>query len=84
MLSSLRNALAHPVRLQIVQILAKQSDCICSEVLPVGSFSQSTVLQHLRSLQRVGLIQGQVDGPNRCYWLNTDMLNTLKRLVEQL
>lgn len=84
MLASLCNALSHPVRLQLVQVLATQSGCICGEVIEIGSFSQATILTHLRFLKRSGFIQGEVDGPNRCYQLNADTLDTFKRLVERL
>ncbi len=84
MLASFFDALSHPVRLQIVQILKSQSDCVCGEVLKIGSFSQSTILNHLRFLRRVGLIQGEVDGPNRCYCLNSNTLDTFKRMVARL
>lgn len=84
MLSQLCNALSHPVRIQLIQILSTSSTCLYREVIEVGSLSQATVLKHLRSLKQAGFIQGEVDGPHRCYWLNTDMLDTFKRMVNQL
>ena len=84
MLTDCFAALSHPVRLQLLKILATQSECICGDVIHIGSFSEATVLTHLRSLKRVGLIQGEVDGPNRCYWLDLNTLETFKRLVASL
>ena len=84
MLANLCNALSHPVRLQILTVLAARSVCICREVIEINAFSETIILNHLRALQRAGFIQGNVDGPNRCYQLNADTLATFKRLVERL
>ena len=56
MLANLCKALSHPVRLQILKILAAQADCICGDVIEVGAFSQATVLNHLRALQQAGFV----------------------------
>lgn len=84
MLANCFAALSHPVRLQLLKILATRSECICGDVINLGSFSEATVLQHLRVLQRAGFIQGELEGRQRCYWLNLDTLDTFKRLVERL
>jgi ArsR family transcriptional regulator len=84
MLARFCEILSHPTRLELIKVLARQSDCICGEVIEIGSFSQATILTHLRSLKQAGFIQGEVDGPTRCYQLNSDMLETFKRLVAGL
>lgn len=84
MLAHLCQVLSHPVRLQLLKILARQDACICNDVIALGSFSQKTILEHLKVLQQAGFIQGTVDGPRRCYQLNTETLQLFKRLVETL
>ena len=84
MLAKLFQTLSHPVRLQLLKILATRADCICGEVVEIGSLSQTTVLNHLRALQRAGFVQGELEGPKRCYWLNADTLQTFKRMVDKL
>ena len=84
MLANCFQALSHPVRLQLLRVLATRSECICGDVIAIGSFSEATILNHLRVLQRAGFIQGELEGRRRCYQLNTDMLDTFKRLVERL
>lgn len=70
-------ALAHPARLAIIEILAARDTCICGEIVDVLPLAQSTVSQHLKVLQRAGLIEGTVDGPRSCYCLNRDAVRTL-------
>ncbi|MEL6385521.1 MAG: helix-turn-helix domain-containing protein [Cyanobacteria bacterium J06626_18] len=84
MLAHLFQALSHPVRLQLLKILSTRADCICGEVIEIGSFSQATVLKHLQALQQAGFVQGSLDGPNRCYWINSETLQLFKQMVERL
>jgi ArsR family transcriptional regulator, arsenate/arsenite/antimonite-responsive transcriptional repressor len=43
--------------------------------------AQSTVSQHLKVLEEVGLIRGEVDGPRVCYCIEARTLRRLKALV---
>jgi len=70
LLADLAKALAHPGRLRILQILAERSSCICGEIVDQVPLSQSTVSQHLKELKRVGLVQGEIEGPRTCYCLD--------------
>jgi len=79
-LADIAKAMAHPGRLKILQILAREKSCICGQVVDQLPFSQSTVSQHLRELKRVGLITGEISGPRTCYCLN---LATLQRAQDQ-
>ncbi len=63
-------ALANPIRFRIVQILAKQDACVCGDLVSELPVAQSTVSEHLKVLKDAGIVQGVVEGPNRCYCLN--------------
>ncbi len=63
-------ALAHPARLVILKVLAETKGCICGDLVGKLPLSQSTVSQHLRTLKKAGLIQGEIDGPRVNYCLN--------------
>ena len=63
-------ALAHPARVAILQLLLKQSTCICGDIVDELPLSQSTVSQHLRELKDAGLIKGEVEGAKVCYCIN--------------
>src|SRR5438067_5227651 len=69
-LSDFAKALSHPARIAILKVLAKQTECICGEIVDVLPLAQSTVSQHLKELKNAGLIEGTVDGPRSCYCIN--------------
>lgn len=61
-------AMAHPVRLMILQELLKSPRCVTAihEILEVR---QPNVSQHLTILKNSGLVLSDRDGPYRCYYL---------------
>lgn len=64
------NALAHPVRVAILELLASQSCCYhgdLSEELPIAN---STLSQHLKVLKDAGLIQGEILPPKTKYCIH--------------
>ena len=67
-------ALADPVRLQIVRILDEADGAIsCAEIpLPV---SKSTGSHHLKVLREAGVVRAQVDGTRRYYTVRRDDLD---------
>jgi ArsR family transcriptional regulator len=84
-LAQLCKALAHPVRVQILQFLATlETACVCGDIVNILPLAQSTVSQHLKILKDAGLILGEIDGPRTCYYLNHEKLGHFKNLVTQL
>jgi ArsR family transcriptional regulator len=78
--------LAHPVRLQILTILARSSSqvCVCDleAAVPV---KQPTVSHHLRLLREAGLIDCERHGLWAYYFVRRDALATLRaRITGQL
>lgn len=73
-LAKTARALAHPVRIRILRILAERDVCICGEIVDRLPLSQSTVSQHLKALKGAGLITGEVEGPKTCYCLDRKAL----------
>lgn len=82
-LATLAKALAHPVRVQIVRILARTEGCV-GELVEQLPLAQSTVSQHLKVLKDAGLVRGTVDGPRMCYCIDADGLRQLRVLVSGL
>jgi len=77
-------ALAHPVRLYIIEILSRQTCCYSgdlSEVLPVA---KSTLSQHLKELKKAGLIQGEIEPPRIKYCLNKENWATAQKLFRKM
>lgn len=73
-------ALGHPVRLNILNILAEKcnAQCCCTDVTKCLPLAQSTVSQHIKVLLEAGLIDRQAKGTRNCYTVNYDRLETLQ------
>ncbi len=72
-------AMAHPARLQILELLAKRGECVCGEIVSFLPLAQSTVSQHLKILKDAGLLVGTIDGPRSCYCLDGQALAAFRR-----
>lgn len=68
----LAKALAHPARLRIVRLLQAMDSCIAGDLVEEVGLAASTVSQHLKQLKEAGWVQGEVDGPRRCYCLDRE------------
>ncbi len=82
-LAELAKAIGHPVRVQIVRILARTTGCV-SELVDQLPLAQSTVSQHLKVLKEAGLVRGTIDGPRTCYCIDPEGLRRLRMLVAGL
>ncbi|KAB2844853.1 MAG: winged helix-turn-helix transcriptional regulator [Melioribacteraceae bacterium] len=83
-LADIAKALAHPARIKILQILTQKNMCITGELVDLLPIAQSTVSQHLNELKRVGLIQGETDGPKTCYCVNNKNMEEVKNKFTKL
>ncbi len=63
-------ALAHPTRLFIVDVLAKQPQCVCELTAMIGA-DTSTVSKHLSLLKDAGLVSDEKKGTQVYYHLVT-------------
>lgn len=82
-LAGLTRALAHPIRVRIVQILGQRS-CVCGDLVEELPVAHTTVWQHLRVLKDAGVIKGEIDGPAVCYSLDATALERLVQLIGSL
>lgn len=78
-LADIAKALSHPARIKIMKILSGMNVCVCGDIVNLLPLAQATVSQHLKELKRVGLIQGDVDGPKVCYCVN---ITALKKVIK--
>lgn len=69
-------ALADPLRLRIVSLLADEALCTCHIVSATGS-RQTNVSNHLRILREAGLIIAEPHGRYTYYRLNDDAMREL-------
>ena len=77
-------ALAHPVRLRVLETLAGQDRCVCGEIVRGLPLAQSTVSQHLKVLADSGLIQSRTEGQRTAYCLDRDAISALKSEIDAL
>jgi ArsR family transcriptional regulator len=75
------NALAHPVRVSILQLLSKQSCCYHGDMAEELPIANSTLSQHLKVLKEAGLIQGEINPPKIKYCLNKENWALAKGLL---
>lgn len=83
-LADIAKALSHPARIRILKILTEMDVCMCGDIVEKLPLSQSTVSQHLKELKRVGLIQGDIEGPKVCYCVNNKTLQKAKKELDKL
>jgi DNA-binding transcriptional ArsR family regulator len=83
-LASITKALGHPARIAIIQFLIKSKSCVCSDIVDELPLAQSTVSQHLKELKRVGLIKGDIEGPNVCYCIDQKVWKRARKVVGEL
>lgn len=74
-------ALGHPARLQILRFLAETKTCISGDISDELPLSRTTVLQHLKELKEIGLIQGHIDGVKTNYCLNYAKVEEMKKML---
>jgi ArsR family transcriptional regulator len=77
-------ALANPVRFRIVKVLAARTECIVGDLVEELPIAQSTVSEHLKVLKDAGIVQGTIDGPNRCYCLDPEAFRFLSAMLADL
>jgi len=79
-LAAVLRALGHPVRLNILRILAErqQHQCCCTDVMACLPLAQSTVSQHIKVLVDAGLVERQAKGTRNCYSLRSDRIAALE------
>lgn len=76
-------ALAEPVRLDILAMLAQSERCACN-LLEQLSISQPTLSHHMKILVRTGLVQSRKNATWTYYALHQESLATLKSFITSL
>ena len=75
------DALGHPARIAILDLLSKQTCCFHGDMAELLPIANSTISQHLKVLKEVGLIQGEITPPKTKYCINKDNWNLAKGLL---
>lgn len=77
-------ALAHPVRLNILEHLSRSGECACRDVVEKLPLAQSTVSQHLKVLLEAGLITHERAAQRSSYRLNRDGLRAVSQQLNAI
>lgn len=83
-LADISKTLSHPARIRILKILNDMDSCMVGAIVDKLPLAQATVSQHLKELKRVGLIEGEIDGPKICYCINNHALQKAKAALDKL
>jgi len=83
-LARFAKALGHPVRVAVLQMLAKQTCCYHGDMSEILSVPKSTLSQHLNELKDAGLIQGEISPPMVRYCINERNWASAKSLFDAL
>jgi DNA-binding transcriptional ArsR family regulator len=75
-LAAFARTMGHPARIAIVTTLMQRGTACCGELVDELPLAQPTVSQHLRELEKIGLIVATEDGPRRCYELDRSRIQS--------
>jgi len=75
-------AMAHPVRLQILEALVQGPACVCELIVKTGR-RQACISQHLMLLRQTGLVKRTRVGLNMRYELTGDSTTNLLKALFQ-
>ncbi|MEW6408934.1 MAG: metalloregulator ArsR/SmtB family transcription factor [Nitrospirota bacterium] len=74
--------IAHPVRIKILEELAKGVKCV-SDFEDFLGISQPNISQHLTALRLSGIVDYFIDGRLRCYFLKHPLIPGLLELLKK-
>jgi len=83
-LANVAKSLSHPARIKILKMLNEMNSCMVGSLVDKLPLAQATVSQHLKELKRVGLIDGEIDGPKVCYCVNNKTLLKAKSALDKM
>ena len=81
--SKIFKALSDPKRIFIVDMLSCGELCAC-KILEKFDMSQSTLSHHMKVLCDVGLVSGRNEGKWTYYTLNSEIIETTKKFLDDI
>jgi ArsR family transcriptional regulator, arsenate/arsenite/antimonite-responsive transcriptional repressor len=79
-LSGYCNALSHPARVAILELLAEQGRMTCGEITEILPLAQPTVSQHLSKLKQENLVTFEKEGLKSFYRINLPEIERMRGL----
>ena len=81
--AELFKAIAHPTRLEILQLLRNGERCVC-EIFPALDIEQPNVSRHLSVLKKEGIVSSRKDGLKVIYRVNDESIYALLDLATEI
>jgi len=81
--ADLFKAIAHPTRLEILQLLRSGERCVC-EIFPALDIEQPNVSRHLSVLKKEGIVSSRKDGLKVIYRVNDKSIYELLDLATDI
>ncbi|MEQ8706881.1 MAG: metalloregulator ArsR/SmtB family transcription factor [Phaeodactylibacter sp.] len=75
-------AIAHPVRLAILNLLHRQAPLTVTNIHEALSIEQATASHHLKILRQAGILRPRRDGRYAYYELTSDAFGEILELLE--
>ncbi|WP_395166892.1 ArsR/SmtB family transcription factor [Francisella salimarina] len=72
----LSKALSHPARIMILETLLQEEECV-GDLVKRLPLAQATISQHLKELNKIGLLCMKVQGKKNFYCINKKRFNKL-------
>lgn len=76
-------AMGHPIRMYVLELLAKQNCCYSGDLSEDLPIAKSTLSQHLKELKDAGLIQGEIEAPRIKYCINRQNWEEAQSMFKQ-
>jgi DNA-binding transcriptional ArsR family regulator len=84
-LAKIAKALSNPVRVFILDFLARNLDkcCYSGDMIDDLPIARSTLSEHLKELKKAGLIQGEINPPYIKYCLNRENWDLARTMMDR-
>lgn len=80
-LAQMMKVLAHPARIAILEYIAQQEGCICTDLVEEIGLAQPTISQHLNEIKKAGLLKGSFEGKNLCYCIDSQRWSEFQKAL---
>ncbi len=80
--SELLKALAHPVRLKILEGLLESDGCNVNEIVEKLNTPQPTISQHLKTLKINGILSSRKEGVKICYKVSDKRIAKIIKILQ--
>lgn len=84
MLSVYAQALSHPAKVAILELLSEKESMTCGEITERLPLAQASVSQHLKKLKLSGLIIRNKDGLKSIYSLESTNIDQMRTLLYEV